>query len=141
MHFSVGTCFELRRFKSFQSTIVIVRKNILRRILFNFCFRFLNRPNQQNMMDQKGLILSIIAISLTILIFSPETQACSCYPSHPQTSYCNSEYGNLIRISTFVWVLSNNSLKIFSYCRENFEEIKSTHQQPSHLQDWYSEDV
>lgn len=45
-------------------------------------------------MDQKSLILSILAISLTILIFSSETQACSCYPSHPQTSYCNSEYGN-----------------------------------------------
>lgn len=45
-------------------------------------------------MDQKSLILSIIAISLTIVLFSSTTDACSCHPSHPQTSYCNSEYGN-----------------------------------------------
>lgn len=59
-----------------------------------FHSRFSHQPNQRNKMDQKSLILSILAISLTILIFSSETQACSCYPSHPQTSYCNSEYGN-----------------------------------------------
>lgn len=49
-------------------------------------------------MDQKSLILSIFAISFTILLFSSETNACSCAPSHPQTSYCNSEYVIVARI-------------------------------------------
>lgn len=44
-------------------------------------------------MIQKRLIFGIVASLFTILLISSETQACSCNPSHPQTSYCNSEYG------------------------------------------------
>lgn len=50
-------------------------------------------------MDHKRLLLSIFAAALLILIFSTaETDACSCYPTHPQTSYCNSEYVIVARI-------------------------------------------
>lgn len=46
-------------------------------------------------MDHKRLLLSIFAALLLVLISSTETNACSCYPTHPQTSYCNSEYGKI----------------------------------------------
>lgn len=64
------------------------------RIYHHFRILIANSNSTRATMDQKSLILSIIAISLTIVLFSSTTDACSCLPSHPQTSYCNSEYGN-----------------------------------------------
>ncbi|CAG9807051.1 unnamed protein product [Chironomus riparius] len=49
-------------------------------------------------MSHKKLLLTIFAISFSFLMLADETLACSCMPSHPQTSYCNAEYVIVARI-------------------------------------------
>jgi hypothetical protein len=44
-------------------------------------------------MSHKKLLLTIFAISFSLLMLADDTLACSCLPSHPQSSYCNAEYG------------------------------------------------
>lgn len=68
---------------------------------FNYRFREKNRPK----MDLKRLALSVFVTALVVLISTTETEACSCYPSHPQTSYCNSEYGEWHLTSDETWNL------------------------------------
>lgn len=66
-------------------------------------------------MDLKRLALSVFVTTLVVLIFATETEACSCYPSHPQTSYCNSEYGRALSDTCQVVATQTQSyLEIFS---------------------------
>lgn len=67
-------------------------------------------------MDHKRLLLSIFAAALLILIFSTaETDACSCYPTHPQTSYCNSEYGELSHFTLLMLMFMDRMLILFLF--------------------------
>ncbi|KAG5672642.1 hypothetical protein PVAND_002755 [Polypedilum vanderplanki] len=49
-------------------------------------------------MSNKKLLLTIFAISFSLLMLADDTFACSCLPSHPQSSYCNAEYVIVARI-------------------------------------------
>lgn len=60
-----------------------------------------NLRDTEHRMSQKKLLLTIFAISFSLLMLADDTLACSCLPSHPQTSYCNAEYGKN-KIMTFI---------------------------------------
>lgn len=49
-------------------------------------------------MDRKSFVFSLIAFIFAIVFFAQTADACTCYPSHPQTSYCNSEFVIVARI-------------------------------------------
>lgn len=51
--------------------------------------------NKRNTMKMKQSNLVLFALAF-VVIFTAETFACSCMPSHPQTSYCNSDFGEFI---------------------------------------------
>ena len=66
---------------------------IIFRILY--CYSQIATRNKRIIMKMKQSNLVLFALAF-VVIFTAETFACSCLPSHPQTSYCNSDFGEFI---------------------------------------------
>lgn len=81
-------CYDFSLLMAFFLLLFLISANFTVKKLYNK-----QASKKTDKMSHKKLVLTIFAISFSLLMLADDTLACSCLPSHPQTSYCNAEYG------------------------------------------------
>lgn len=99
-----------------------------------FLFSLQIKRNKRIIMKMKQSNLVIFAVAFFV-IFTAETFACSCMPSHPQTSYCNSDFGEFIilkikliyRFYNCVFFISSSTVIVARILRRSNRRTNNQH--------------